>query len=216
MQNKSISIAAHHLTNELTLRQRLAISLVSQGLLLMMLYWFQFKTDNASTWLWSSLSLLSIGSLWYSYELYKNTHPGIKNNGVWHAALTNRGAIAWVLAVFLTGFYVLLYWYPQYLGQAGEGEANKGLIGLFDPLSMFLKGKPASQWFVYGALYTLTILLMGIKFIYKYRHNKYQVRQLLPLYCQKSCKVSINPILISKIYGRSIIIFSLIGTSMVC
>ncbi len=181
MQHKSISIAAHHLTNELTFLQKLAMSLVSLGLLLMMVYWFQFKTDNASTWLWSSLSLLSIGSLWYSYELYKNTHPGIKNNGVWHAALTNRGAIAWVLAVFLTGFYVLLYWYPQYLGQAGEGEANKGLIGLFDPLSMFLKGKPASQWFVYGALYTLTIMLMGIKFIYKYRHNKYQVYRTISI-----------------------------------
>jgi ferredoxin-type protein NapH len=34
---------------------------------------------------------------------------------------------------------------------------NTGLVALFDPLSMFLKGKPASQWFVYGAIYTLTI-----------------------------------------------------------
>src|SRR5690606_20416109 len=37
-----------------------------------------------------------------------------------------------------------------------------------------LNGGPASQWFVYGALYTVAILIFGIKFILKYRHNKYE------------------------------------------
>jgi len=45
---------------------------------------------------------------------------------------------------------------------------------MFDPLSQLLKGQPASQWFVYGALYTLAILILGFKFIWKYRHNRYQ------------------------------------------
>jgi hypothetical protein len=31
----------------------------------------------------------------------------------------------------------------------------------------------ASQWFVYGTLYTIAILGLGYKFILKYRHNKY-------------------------------------------
>jgi Pyruvate/2-oxoacid:ferredoxin oxidoreductase delta subunit len=181
MQHKSISIAAHHHTNELSLLQKVAISLVSAGLLLMMIYWIQFRSDNATTWLWSSLLLLSVGSLWYTYEQYKDTHPGIKNNGVYHTSLTNKGVWAWILAVFLTGFYIILYWFPQYLGQGGEDIANKGLIALFDPLSLFLKGKPASQWFVYGALYTLIILLLGIKFIYKYRHSKYQVYRTISI-----------------------------------
>ena len=38
-----------------------------------------------------------------------------------------------------------------------------------------LNGNAATQWFVYGALYTLAIMLFGIKFIYKYRHNRYQI-----------------------------------------
>jgi hypothetical protein len=39
---------------------------------------------------------------------------------------------------------------------------------------MFFKGEPASQWFVYGTLYTVAILAMGYKFLLKYRHNRYQ------------------------------------------
>ena len=121
------------------------------------------------------------GSIWYTSGQYKNTLKGIKNNHNWFASLTSRGAFAWILAIFLTGFYVLLYWYPHLLGQGSEEVPNTGLIGLFDPLSMFLKGKTASQWFVYGSIYTLTILLMGIKFIYKYRHSKYQVYRTISI-----------------------------------
>jgi polyferredoxin len=40
---------------------------------------------------------------------------------------------------------------------------------------MFFKGQNASQWFVYGTLYTLVILALGVKFMYKYRHNRYQL-----------------------------------------
>jgi len=45
---------------------------------------------------------------------------------------------------------------------------------LFDPLSKLLSGRPASQWFVYGTLYTIGVIAFGIKFILKYRHNRYQ------------------------------------------
>ena len=59
------------------------------------------------------------------------------------------------------------------LGQ-GINDANAGLVGLFDPLSQLLSGRDASQWFVYGTLYTIAILAFGYKFILKYKHNKYQ------------------------------------------
>ena len=72
----------------------------------------------------------------------------------------------------------MLYFYPEYLGLSGEGP-NGGLIALFDPLSRALSGNPASQWFVYGALYTLAILAFGIKFIWKYRHNRYEIIRTL-------------------------------------
>ena len=38
-----------------------------------------------------------------------------------------------------------------------------------------MHSKKASQWFVYGVLYTLAIVAFGIKFIFKYRHNRYEI-----------------------------------------
>jgi len=67
-----------------------------------------------------------------------------------------------------------LYFFPQFLGLVKDGP-NTGVISLFDPLSKTLSGNPASQWFVYGTLYTLAILSFGIKFIWKYRHNRYEI-----------------------------------------
>ncbi len=52
--------------------------------------------------------------------------------------------------------------------------ANTGFIHVFDPISRLLRGKPADQWFLYGTLYTFVILFLGIKFMVKYRHNRYQ------------------------------------------
>ncbi len=172
---KSISISAHHHSEAMNVKQKLALSLVALGILAQLVYWLNMSTVNPAPWLWSSLLSVSIGSIWYIREKYSGNLPGIKNNGVWQDALTSRGIWAWILGVFLTGFYIILYWFPQFLGLGNDQVANHGLVGLFDPLSNFLKGKPASQWFVYGTLYTLIILLMGIKFIYKYRQNKYQV-----------------------------------------
>lgn len=125
-------------------------------------------------WWAVSVGLIAAGVIGYSIATYAHRPPGIKNDHVWLGSLTGRGLAAWGLGIGVTGFYVLLYFYPAYLG-LGEGSGqNSGLIALFDPLSQALKGQDASQWFVYGVLYTLAILVFGIKFIYKYRHNPYQ------------------------------------------
>ena len=150
--HKSISLTAHHNTESLKTGQKVALAFVGFGLLILMVYWLSFRSDEAALWLWASIGLISTGSLWYTYAQYKNTLPGIKNNQNWFVSLTSRGTYAWILAVFLTGFYVLLYWFPHLFGQGTNGMKNTGLVALFDPLSIALKGKSASQWFVYGAL----------------------------------------------------------------
>jgi Pyruvate/2-oxoacid:ferredoxin oxidoreductase delta subunit len=154
---------------------------------------------NALTYLVLSTSLISVGSVWFTLGMYKGQSSGIKNNHVWHSGLTSRGSIAWVLAIVLTGFYVILYWYPSFLGLAPEGQVNTGLVALFDPLSYALKGKSASQWFVYGALYTFIIILLGIKFIYKYRHNKYQVWRTISILFFQTCIAFILPEILSSL-----------------
>jgi len=67
---------------------------------------------------------------------------------------------------YLILFYVLLYWAPENL---------TGWMLMSDPLSKGLSGNGASQWFVYGMLYTVIMLVMGVRMIAKYRHNKYQI-----------------------------------------
>jgi len=107
--------------------------------------------------------------------MYLNKPAGIKNDGVWFRSLTARGLVGWVLGVVLTSFYILLYWFPTFLGLGTNGEANTGVISFFDPLSKILNGKVAGQWFMYGTIYTTCIVALGYKFILKYRHNRYQV-----------------------------------------
>lgn len=46
---------------------------------------------------------------------------------------------------------------------------------MVSPVSEILNGGPASQWFLYGFLYTIIILVMGVRMMSKYRHNRYQL-----------------------------------------
>ncbi|MGB5237777.1 MAG: 4Fe-4S dicluster domain-containing protein [Flavobacteriaceae bacterium] len=154
--------------------QKMATLLGLTGLFIIVLAAFNVSFPNRGLWL--SISLLSIfaGVIWFSREAYINRHEGIKNDGVWFKSVSSRGLWGWVSGILLTGFYIVLYFYPEYLGLVKDGS-NKGVIGLFDPLSRFLSGNPASQWFVYGTLYTVAILAFGVKFLWKYRHNRYEV-----------------------------------------
>lgn len=147
--------------------QKTGLALVALGLLCLAIALAQGSKVTPSTW-WLTLTLLLLGggSVWYTWQTYARQPAGIKNNGVFKGSLTYRGWMGWTLGVFITGFYTCLYWFPSTL---------KGLILLFDPLSKALRHKPADQWFVYGAFYTFAVILLGIKFGYKYRHNRYQL-----------------------------------------
>lgn len=68
--------------------------------------------------------------------------------------------------LYLMGFYTLLYWASHHI---------VAWMHMVDPLSRMLNGNAASQWFLYGLMYTLVILVMGVRMISKYRHNKYQL-----------------------------------------
>ena len=91
---------------------------------------------------------------------------GIKNNGIYLESSTNRGFIAWLVLVYLVLFYLVLYFMPDYL-------VNWTYI--LDPISKTLNGGLASQWFVYGFLYCIIMLVMATRMYIKYRHNKYQL-----------------------------------------
>lgn len=137
------------------------------------------------------LTTLAGSVIIYSAITYLDKHEGIKNDGVWFSSISNRSIIAWLIALLLTGFYCLLYWKPEYLGLNANG--NTGIIKLFDPLSYLLKDQAASEWFVYGTLYTLAIIIFGIKFILKYRHNRYQIMRTISIMFFQLCFAFLLP-----------------------
>ncbi len=106
------------------------------------------------------------GGLMYFIPQIKEAPPGIKNNKIFFNSITKQGVAGWVLGIIITGFYVALYWFPDVI---------KGWVTLVDPLSQWLQGKPASRWFLYGTFYTTAVIVMGIKMMIKYRHNRYQI-----------------------------------------
>ena len=111
-----------------------------------------------------------LGALTYCVPQYKEAPPGIKNNKIFFNNFTSKGTLAWTAGIIITGFYILLYWFPGLL---------ENWIRLLDPISYNLRGIKADQWFLYGTFYTLAVLVMGIKMIIKYRHNRYQIIRTL-------------------------------------
>lgn len=112
-----------------------------------------------------SVILAVIGGLMYILPLYRNEPDGIKNDGIYFSSMKSRGLLGIITGTYLILFYIILYWFPAYL---------TNLVLMVDPLSMALSGNPASQWFLYGFIYTLAILVMGIRMFRKYKGNAYQ------------------------------------------
>jgi len=160
-------------TNKLNIGQKIFTAIGSIGLLILTLSWLNVQASISTITLYVALLSSIVGIIGFAFSTYQHQPAGIKNNNNFLNSLTNRGLWAWILGIAITGFYVLLYFFKEWLGFSENG--NTGLVALFDPLSYALKGKAASQWFVYGTLYTVAILSFGVKFILKYRHNKYQI-----------------------------------------
>lgn len=158
----------------ITNTQKIALAIGVVGLFILALALFNTNFPNKGLFLTLSLGAIFGGVILYSRSAYLTKLEGIKNDGVWFKSISSRGVLGWMLGVLLTTFYIVLYFFPTYLGLGTNGEANSGLIGFFDPLSQLLSGRDASQWFVYGVLYTVAILAFGYKFLLKYRHNRYQ------------------------------------------
>jgi Pyruvate/2-oxoacid:ferredoxin oxidoreductase delta subunit len=158
----------------LNINQKLAVLLGISGLGILTLNFFNITFPNKTFWFVYSLMTITIGVIWFSWAEYARKSKGIKNDGVYFKSISSRGIWGWILGLALTGFYIVLYFYPKYLGLVKDGD-NKGVIAFFDPLSVLLNGNPATEWFVYGTLYTLAILIFGVKFIWKYRHNGYEI-----------------------------------------
>jgi polyferredoxin len=89
--------------------------------------------------------------------IYQGTWKHVMKSGQWLGIATG----AWLI-----GFYVVLYFYPEYM---------VSWIAMTDPVSLALNGHEAGRFFLYGFLYTICILVMGIRMMIRYRDNRYQL-----------------------------------------
>lgn len=122
--------------------------------------------DGPGLFFFLILTIGLLGTLLYVSPAYWGKVPGIKNDGVYTTSATNRGPAAWVTAALLSLFYIALYKAPWYLVP---------LIALADPVTQFFVDHPASEWDLYGLVYTILIATMGVRMFYKYRHSAYHI-----------------------------------------
>ena len=154
--------------------EKMTLAVVAAGLLALLLSLADADPNRQRTWFYLALALVSGGTLAWSWLKYGQHPAGVQQDNLWLRASTGRGAVAWVTGLVLTGFYVVLYWYSGNDGQGNFGPLNN-LVHALDGFSQTLRARPADQWFLYGTFYTLAILLMGARALWKYRHSRCQL-----------------------------------------
>ncbi len=135
---------------------------------------FQVSREAGAGFFWENKTLVAWlillgaigGGLLFILPDFILTKPGIHHNGMYQNPATNAGWVGILAAVFLISFYILLYFNHFLITE---------WIAIADPFSMALRGELASQWFMYGFLYTLAIVVMGVRMIMKYRHSNYHL-----------------------------------------
>ena len=171
--NISMSLSNPHPANFNSM-QKVGLSVTALGILAIFLAWAGVGNEQPLIFLLVTIVCLFAGTIIYTLGSYGNLPAGIKNNRTMFTSMSSRGAIAWMTGIIITGFYVCLYW-KDYWQKVFGVDLLGGLINMFNPLSEAIRNAPSDQWFVYGSFYTIAVLVMGFKFIYKYRHNKYQI-----------------------------------------
>ncbi len=148
-----------------------------------------YLADNKGIMFLLTFGLAILGAL--LFILPEAQKPaGIKNNGIYFNPAMTRKWLGIGIGTFLIFFYIALYFFPQYI-------ANWTM--LVDPVSKLINGGEASRWFMYGFLYTISVLVMGIRYIIKYRHSKYQIARTLSIMFFQTCIAFILPEIMSNL-----------------
>jgi ferredoxin-type protein NapH len=120
---------------------------------------------NPSLYLFLTFGLCILGAV--AYILPKSKEPAdIKNNNIFFNPMKNVGWLGIVTGTWLIVFYIVLYFFPEYM---------TNWITMVDPVSKALNGSEAGRFFLYGFIYTLCILVMGVRMLIHYRHSNYQI-----------------------------------------
>lgn len=127
--------------------------------------------DRPALFLFLTFGLCIAGALLYILPKLQYP-PGIKNNGNFFNPMKNTGWLGILTGTWLIAFYLLLYFLPEYM---------TNWVIMVDPVSKIISGHEAGKFFLYGFIYTLCILVMGVRFIIHYRHSKYHILRTLSI-----------------------------------
>jgi ferredoxin-type protein NapH len=124
-----------------------------------------FVANNKVLLMWTLLGGIFLGGFFVILPMF-NDVPGIKNNNIYFSKVYNRGWIGIGLGFLMISFYLFIYFADPLIAEWGM---------TFDPMSEWFGVGKASHWFMYGLLYTVAVLIMGMRMVAKYRHNNYQL-----------------------------------------
>ena len=165
------------LTRGLKLTPRAAI--LGIAIIGTLLYGMKYLAGN---WFWP-LVTAGIGVLIIFLVLF--VQKSLKNSPARSAGPEMLSGYLGILAgTYLIGFYVLLYWFPHHIIP---------WVTMVSPIKEAIFGTPASQWFLYGFLYTIIIIVMGVRMLTKYQHNKYQIVRTFSVMFFQTCFAFIIP-----------------------
>ena len=153
-------------SENISIAKKIAFSILTFGFLFLLIALTGFSKYHPILLLILSYGFILSGSILYFTFQFKESPENLKNSKTFLHTLSSRKNPAWILGILLTGFYIILYWFPELI---------QNWIRMLDPLSHVLRNKPADRWFLYGSFYTSAILIMGVRMLFKYQHNKYHV-----------------------------------------
>ncbi len=146
--------------------------------------------NNAGLYFFFSIILGTIGALMYIIPEKYTGPAGIKNDNVFKNSATNGGIVGMLVLLFLVAVYIALYFFPEYIVE---------WVSLVDPLFVALNGSGAGSWSIYGLIYTLAIVVMGVRMFIKYRHSKYHIARTSSIIFFQSCFAFILPEILSRL-----------------
>jgi len=161
---------------KLDLVQKLGLLTLGAGLAMLTGALLKFYKADTVMEMLITLGFVFAGGLTYGIRTHLRHKPGIHNHGITRSSIASRGALGWTVGIVITTFYVVYHVDPNRM---------EGVTRMFDPLSIWIRGykekdgviQPvkADQWFVYGTFYTIGVIIMGVKALFKYRHSRYQL-----------------------------------------
>ncbi len=120
---------------------------------------------NPGLFLFMTFGFCMVGALLFILPKVK-LPEGIKNNNVFYNSMKNTGWLGVLTGTWLIVFYVVLYFFPAYM---------TNWVSMMDPISKTINGNSAGRFFLYGFIYTICILVMGLRMLIHYRHSRYQI-----------------------------------------